>query len=63
MLGKSEQYLKDLELLVTLLSVWQKPAARTKVTQLRQRYEGLRVNFFKLEDEQLRQVMGNSDLS
>ena len=46
--------MKDLDLLFTLLPVSQKPVARAKVTEIRQRYEGLRVNFFKLEDEQLR---------
>ena len=58
-MGKSEKYVKDLEIQFGLLGNREKAHYKVKAGKLRSRYEELRVRFFKLEDEQLRHQMGD----
>ena len=57
-LVKTEKYLKDLEIQFGILSGREKDYYKHRMGKLRQEYEAQRVRFFKLEDENLRQCMG-----
>ena len=61
-LSHSERLVKDLESQYGLLTITDKFHYRESPQKYRKLYESQRIRFFRLEDEELRQGMGQSDL-